>query len=243
MHQNNHYLMKLSMENKLQRLADQFRDLPNQTLLRQRKVQLSTIANRIESSLEQVREANRRVISLRDVLENPTLLAEAVDTQLAIIRRSAQKLSPMVSSVKVPESAKVSAPLQNVTDAATSLRNAVASEWAAASSGEVDTAEAFVALAGTFDAQAQRELQAALSRFRRSVASPPSDAAAMSEYRASRRALLTARDALQISGPVADFLLSAAKGAGSAHDLRSEQVLTFLDIHPVLWSRLRVSLS
>lgn len=235
--------MKPSMKNRLQRLAEQFRDLPNQTLLRQKKVQLSTIANRIESSLEQVREAKRRVIGLREVLDNPTLLTEVVDTQLAVIKRSAQKLSPMVSSANVPESAKVSAPLQNVTDAATGLRNAVALEWATASSGEVETAEAFVALAGTFDAQAQRELQTALSRFRRSVASPPSDAAAMSEYRASRRALLTARDALQVSGPVADFLLGAAKGAGSAHDLRSEQVQAFLDLHPVLWSRLRVSLS
>lgn len=230
------------MSNKLKHLASQFRDLPNQVELRKNKLHLSTIAKRTEESLVEVREAKQRVIALRDLLDQPTLMQQVLDHQLLIIKRSAQKLTAMVNATTVPETARVSVPLQTVTDAANGLRDAVTTEWATASSGEVESAQAFVALAGMFDVDAQIALQRALDRFRRSVASPPVDAVAMLEYRSARRALLAARDSLSISGPVADVLLRAAKGAANAGDLRDEQVQAFLDLHPVLWGRLRVTL-
>lgn len=230
-------------KNRLQRLADRIADLPNQDALRQKKVQLTTIANRAEGSLEEVRDAKQRVVALRAVLEQPQLLVDLIGKQLLTIKRRAQTLSTLVRSADAPDAAKVSVPLQGVTDAARVLREAVESEWAAASDVELASAQAFVALAGTYDVTIQRGLQSALDRFRKSVKSPPTTADAMVEYRASRNALIAARDAMQITGPIADFLLAAVKGVGDARAIRNDQVRDFLNQHPVLWERLRVGLT
>lgn len=226
--------------NKLRRLAGQFRAQPRQTELLQLKVQFTTIADKVEGQADVLREAIDRLAALRKLQEDPTLLQGELRRQLNVVRDSVQKLQLLAQTDK-PASGKVNTPLDAVIKASDALMRDIEQGWNNAIDAEVDSTQAFIALTGAYDPVAQRALQQALDRFKAAGVGVGSRAG-VKTYSEARQALVQARKSLNIPGTVGEFLQSALHGKGSPRMLSDPQVQSFLDQHPVLWTKLSVRL-
>lgn len=225
--------------NKLQRLVEQFEALPRQKELKRAKFQLATIADQAEQHTKELKQALGRADILREVQSRPDLLRNEVAALLKALRSQAQVLESYVRSGD-SQTQRVTSALDTLAKSTHKLSQEVSEAWTIADDEMLASTEALVSLVGTYDPDAQRRLQQALSGFK--GASAPSGQEGVTEYRKAREALLSARLDLNIPGEVGAFLMDALRGTGSVRKLVDAEVRTFLDQHPQLWTRLSVRL-
>ncbi len=226
--------------NKLQRLVDQFEALPRQKELRQAKFQLTAIAERAEQHAIELKQALGRANVLREVQSKPDLLRTEVDALLKGLKSQVQVLESCIRS-EDGQTQRVTSALDTLTKSTRRLSQEVTDAWTEADDEILASTETLVSLIGTYDPDAQRRLQRALSNLKSARA--PSTQEGVVEYRKARDALLRARLDLNIPGEVGAFLMEALRGTGSVKKLLDTEVRAFLDEHPQLWARLSVRLA
>lgn len=225
--------------NKLQHLAEQFEALPRQKENEQERNQLTAIADRVGLHIQVVKQSLGQVDVLREVLSKPELLDDEIAKLRKSVRSSAQTLEQQVRAEGQTE--RITAALEKLTMSARAMTEAVTQAWTAADNDVLSTTVALISLTGTFDPEAQKELQQALNRFKR--AQRPSGHEGVAAYRQARESLMKMRLELNIPGTVGHFLSEALRGAGSAKMLADPEVKAFLDKHPILWTKLSVRLT
>ncbi len=231
------------MSNRLIRLAQRLRDLPQQKKLDAQFNQLQSIAEEVQKCLIQVGAARTQAKALRAV-EPSSSLDVVVDRQMAIVRKCTGSLIKATQSSQVLENAEISAPLQDVRVAGRALQEATTKEWKRVSSADQEEANAFWDIAKQYDAVAANRLQVAMAHFSDLTATPPTSVAEIDRYKAARKDMLKARDDLNLDGSKGGFL-KACMGENGADpkDLEKPEVRAFLDQHPILWKRLRLRLT
>lgn len=228
-----------SMSNRLLRLVEQFEALPKQTELKQSKFQLMTIADRAGAHTEAFRKQVGLLNALRDIQGQPELLRAELEQSLKTLRTAAQALEQQVGPGG--QAAKITGALDTLSKVEGAISKSIAQAWASADNDILETTRALIELTGKYNASAQRTLQHTLAHFDRVRGSAGPEAVAA--YREAREALMKVRTELNIPGAVGRFLSDAARGAGSAEGLLDAEVQAFLDEHPTLWPRLRVTLT
>ncbi len=230
------------MSNRLVVMAQRVHARPKQKQLETQFNQLQKIAEDIQACLNEVGAAQQRAMALRAVEPSATL-DEIVEKQMAIVRKRAEVLIKAIHSVQVLENAEVSAPLQDVRQAARVLRDAISKEWIKVSSAEQEQASAFLDIAKQYDEAAANRLRSAMQHFSELTASPPTAVVEIDRYKVARRNLLKARSELNLDGPTGVFLQACMTGNGAdPKALETADIRAFLDRHPVLWQRLRLRL-
>lgn len=225
--------------NKLQQLVEQFEALPRQKENEQAKIQLATIADRVEQHIQGVKQSLEQVDVLREVLSQPELLDDEIAKLRKSVRSSAQTLEQQVRAEG--QTQRITTALDTLAKSARVMTEAVTQAWTAADNDVLSTTVALISLTGTYDPLTQRELQQALDRFKRTQG--PSGHEGVAAYREAREALMTIRLELNIPGTVGNFLSDALRGAGSVKMLANPEVTAFLDKHPILWTKLSVRLT
>jgi cell division protein ZapA (FtsZ GTPase activity inhibitor) len=225
--------------NKLQQLVERFEALPRQKENVQAKIQLATIADRVDQHAQGVKQSLGQVDVLREVLSQPELLDDEIAKLRKSVRSSAQTLEQQVRAEG--QTQRITVALETLTKSTRAMTEAVTQAWAASDNDVRNTTEALISLTGTYDPVTQRELQKALDRFKR--AQGPSGHEGVAAYREARGALLQMRLELNIPGSVGHFLSDALRGAGSVKMLADPEVKAFLDKHPILWTKLSVRLT
>ncbi len=228
-----------SKRNKLQHLVDQIEALPRQTELKQIRVQLSTIADRVGQKTAELSKSFGKLGALREVQSQPDLMQQVVEQRTKSLRVVVASLEQQVRSSGQQQ--RISAALDTLSNVSQSLANDIANVWTDADNELLATTQALIALTATYDPSAQATLQQALERFK--AVRAPSEASAVANYQKARNDLLNARLALNPPGEVGAFLSDALRGIGSVKMLSNPKVQSFLDEHPVLWTKLAVKLS
>lgn len=225
--------------NRLLRLVAQFEALPREKELRQAKIQIGTIADRVLACANSLEESFERVRALREVQMQPDYLRTEIRKELRTARAACQTLEQQVGTGGQP--ARIPAALENLKNVARLTSEVIDRAWSDVDTDILSTTEALIALTEKFDANVQRSLQQALDRFKntRGAGGPT----AISAYREARDSLMEARLAINLPGNVGRFLTDALRGVGSAQVLLMPEVKAFLDAHPALWTRLSVRLS
>jgi hypothetical protein len=228
-----------SKTNRLLRLVEQFEALPKQTDLKQSKFQLRTIAERTDAHTEELGRHVGRLEALRDIQGQPELLKTELEQSLNALRAVAQTLEQQIRPGG--QTAKITGALDTLSKVEGALSRNIAQAWTTADTEILEATRTLIELTGKYNPAAQRELQLALTRFDRTRGGGDPDAVAT--YREARDALVKVRTELKIPGAVGEFLSEAARGAGSASGLMDAEVQAFLNEHPNLWPRLRVTLT
>jgi hypothetical protein len=225
--------------NRLLKLVEQFEALPKQTDLKQSKFQLRTIAERTDAHTEALGRQVGRLAALRDIQGQPELLKAELEQSLSALRGVAQVLEQQIRPGG--QTAKITGALDTLSKVEGAISRSITQAWASADNHILETTRTLIELTGKYNPEAQRQLQLALTRFDRARGSGDPDAVAA--YREAREALVRVWTDLNIPGAVGQFLSDAARGAGSATGLMNAEVQAFLNEHPALWSRLKVTLT
>lgn len=224
--------------NALRRLAEQFDALPRQQELKQAKIHLSTTGQKVTENTDSLAASFGRIATLREMQEQPTLLAAELAQKVKTLRATAQALAQQVQSGGVPS--KLTVALDNLSKVSKAVSEEVAQAWSTADTEILDSTQSLIDLTGKYDPTAQRILQHALAQFKSTR--NPKDTEGVAQYRKAREALQQARMALQIPGKVGQFLSESARGSGSARALLDPEIQAFLQEHSALWPRLTVKL-
>ncbi len=226
--------------NRLRLLVEQFDALPRQKELKQAKITLTTIADKTQQHAKELKQALSQADILREVQSTPDLLRTEIAAHLKVLRSQAQVLESNIRSGS-NQTQRVTSALDTLARSTHKLSQEVSGAWTVADDEILASTQALVTLVGTYDPDAQRRLQHALSNFEGARA--PSGHDGVTAYRKARDALLNARLDLNIPGKVGAFLMDALRGTGSARKLVDTEVRTFLDQHPQLWGRLSIRLA
>ena len=224
--------------NRLRKLAEQFEALPKQKELKQTKIQLGTIAVNVTEHTESLKQSFGRIGLLRDVQEQPDLLQEELGRHLKAVRSFTQTLDQQVR--QDGQTSRLTTALDSLSKVSKAVSDSISKAWNDADSETLETTQTLIALTGKYDIAAQRILQQALARFK--SAGTPNSPDAVAIYREARIALMQARMSLNIQGVVGTFLSDAARGMGSITSIADPDIQSFLNEHPVLWSKLTVKL-
>jgi hypothetical protein len=227
-----------SNTNALRILAQQFEALPRQQELKQAKIQLSTTCQKVTENADSLEASFGRIATLREMQEQPNLLAAELAQKVKTLRTTAQTLEQQVQLAGVTE--RLTGALDTLSKSSKAVSEQVMQAWSTADTEILDATQALIDLTGKFDAIAQQTLHQALTRFK--AVSKPQDSKGVADYRRARAEIQQARMALNIPGKVGQFLSESARGAGSARALLDAEIQAFLEAHPALWPQLTVKL-
>lgn len=224
--------------NALRRLAQQFEALPRQQELKQAKIHLRTTCQKVTENADSLAASFGRIATLREMQEQPTLLAAELAQKVKTLRTTVQILGQQVQAAGGTD--RLTGALDTLSKTSKAVSEQVAQAWSTADTEILDATQALIDLTGRYDATAQRTLQQALTRFK--ATRNPQDAEGVASYRRARAEMQQARMALNIPGKVGQFLSESARGTGSARALLEPEIQAFLQAHPALWPRLTVKL-
>ncbi len=224
--------------NALRRLAQQFEALPRQQELKQAKIQLSTTCQKVTENADRLEASFGRIVTLREMQGQPTLLAAELAQKVKTLRTTAQTLEQQVQMAGVTE--RLTGALDTLSKSCKAVSEQVAQVWDTSDTEILGATQALIDLTGKYDATAQGTLQQALTRFK--ATRNPQDTEGVAHYRRARAEMQQVRMALNIPGKVGQFLSESARGTGSARALLDPEIQAFLQAHPALWPRLTVKL-
>jgi hypothetical protein len=227
------------MVNKLSLLAAQIRDEPNQDGFRLRKNQYKIIADQVEAILNNLLDAGRQLSALVAISDDESI-KNSSNNNIGIINNVAVALSKLVSANSLPSNNAISAQISSLNLNITEISNRVNNYWQGISASEVEISETLIELTGHYDPKSQNRIKASLAEFKNTIASIPSTKNQINSYKSARESLKNSRSGLSIEGPASSFLLDALNDSGNPKDLLDQNVVDFLNQHPILWKSLKV---
>jgi|GEM_PF-4661056 len=231
--------MKVTVVNKLSLLSAQIRDEPNQDGFRLRKNQYKIIADQVEAILNNLLDTGRQLSALVAISDDESI-KNSSNNNINIINNAAAALSKLVGSNSPPSNNAISAQISSLNFNITEISNRVNYYWQSMTASEVELSETLIELTGHYDPKSQNRIKATLAEFKNAIASIPSTQSQINSYKSARVALKNSRSGLNIEGPASSFLLDALNDSGNLKDLLDQNVVDFLNQHPILWKSLKV---
>jgi len=225
--------------NKLRTLVEQFEALPLQRELKQTRIQLSTIANKVTEQTSTLRDSFEQIGMLRNLQAQPDMLRQELNKQVKSLQSATQALLAQLGSGD--QSSRVGSYLDSLAKVTSAISKSISAAWTSVDNEILETTETLIELTGKYDATAQKALKRALAKYK--SIGIPDGWDSLGEYREARDALLQARTSLNIPGVVGTFLREAANGTASVEALNDAEVQSFLKTHPGLLNKLTVKLN
>ena len=224
--------------NRLQKLADQFKALPIQQELKQKKIQLTTTSHKVGEYFKSIEISFGRINTLRELQGQPDLLKADIAQRIKTLQSALLTLEQQIKPQGV--ATKLTAGLDSLAKATKAISEQVEQTWDVVDNDMLNATQTLIELTSKYDPNAKQSLQYVLTEFNK--CRNPDGHESVARYRTARENLQKARTALNIPGSVGKFLSDSARGVGSIQTLLEPEIQTFLKEHPVLLSQLKVKL-